>query len=124
MNSPLLASVRAKIARAQFHLNAIDAALKFTLSTKPQAEGISLDVDREGQQLICKFRKVDPIDPTLPLMIGDCVHNLRTALDHLVHLLAIKNGVPSQSAEKTFFPVCLTTTDFHGRVKKTHPAVP
>jgi len=118
MESPSLGSVRAKIGRAQVHLDAISAALNLTLSTKPEVDDVGIDADLKGQQLICKIRKVDPIDPALPLMIGDCIHNLRSALDHLVHRLALLNGAASKSVEKTFFPIYLTPSEFDERVKK------
>jgi hypothetical protein len=45
-------------------------------------------------------------------MVGDCVHNARSALDHLVYQLAILNHAPEESARKTSFPVCLIPKDF------------
>jgi hypothetical protein len=120
MDSPLLVSVREKIGRAQCHFDAINSALKLTLGTEPETESVTIDVDREGQQLVSKFRKVTPIDPSLPLMIGDCVHNLRSALDHLVYQLAVLNGTSKSAAEKTMFPICLRKTGpggFEDRVR-------
>lgn len=121
MVSPLLDSVREKIGRACLHFDAINAALKLTLSTEPETESITFDVDGEGQHLVSRFRKVDPIDPSLPLMIGDCVHNLRSGLDHLVYQLAVLNHTPVSAAEKTAFPICLTKggkSGFDERVRR------
>jgi hypothetical protein len=118
MNSPELESVRAKIDRAQHHFDDIHAILKVVLASKPKGEHILINQERERQHLIVTIPNVPPINPALPLMIGDCIHNLRSALDHLVHQLALKNGAPAAAAEKTFFPICLTGAEFDGRVKK------
>jgi hypothetical protein len=81
MLSPHLATVRAKIDRAQIHSHAIDAALKLVLGTKPEIRNVATELDFKRQEIISTIQKVEPIEPTLPLMIGDCIHNLRSALD-------------------------------------------
>jgi hypothetical protein len=43
--------------------------------------------------------------PTLGLIVGDCVHNLRSTLDHLVCDLSLVVDA-STPCEKTSFPVC------------------
>jgi hypothetical protein len=45
-------------------------------------------------------------------MVGDCVHNARSALDHLVFQLAILNNAPADAASKVSFPVYLTPSEF------------
>lgn len=123
MDNPALASVREKVRWAKTQFEAIDAALKLTLRSKPEAESTNVvDAGREGQQLVANFRRVQPIEPSLPLMIGDCVHNLRSALDHLAFQLAVLNGASSSAAEKTMFPVCLAKSGksgFDSRVEKS-----
>jgi hypothetical protein len=114
MDNPALASVRDKIRRAQFHLDTINAALTLTLGTTPESETFTIDTDPEGTQWIARFRKIDPLDPSLPLIIGDCIHNLRSALDHLVYQLAVLNGSSASAAEKTAFPICLRETGPNG----------
>jgi hypothetical protein len=122
MNNPALDSVREKIRRARDHFDAIRAALKLTLGSKPESETTTIDVALEGQQVISKFRKAEPLDPSLPLLIGDCIHNLRSALDHLAYQLAVLNGTGAIAAEKTMFPVCLTKdgqAGFDERVRRS-----
>jgi len=72
---------------------------------------------REIQQLIVKAKAGKAIDPTLGLVIGDCVHNLRSALDHLVLQLAILNGTFAGAERKTAFPICLDRGAFKHAVK-------
>jgi hypothetical protein len=119
MESPKLSNVRDKIDRAKHHLDDIDAALKVVLGTETNTQlPIAYDFDLDRKQLIINLTKCQPIDPTLPLMIGDCIHNLRSALDHLVYRLALENQVSHIAANKTFFPIYLDKTQFDERVEK------
>jgi hypothetical protein len=119
MDSPLLSSVRAKIDRAHYHFDQIKAALKVVLGSEPETKSVAFQVDNERQQLVSTFPKAPPLDPALPLMIGDCVHSFRSALDHLVYQLALKNGASAEFAERTSFPICPTDAEFKKRVKKS-----
>lgn len=119
MDAPELASVRAKIDRAEHHLKDIDEFLKLLINSDSNANRpVIFEHESNGNVLVVKLTECQPIDPTLPLMIGDCLHNLRSALDHLVYQLAIKNATSSKAAAKTFFPIYLTKATFDERVKK------
>jgi hypothetical protein len=120
MGSASLSSVRAKIDRAEHHLRDIDATLKVVLGAEQNARVPSIyEFDSDRKQLIVKHAKFQPIDPALPLMVGDCIHNLRSALDHLVYQLALLEPSTSiAAANKTFFPIYLTKTEFDKRVEK------
>lgn len=114
-----LASVRAKISRAEHHLSDIDTSLKFLIGDDPNAKHpVTFEFQADGKELIVRLTNCQPVNPALPLMIGDCLHNLRSALDHLVYRLALKNGATVKSANKTFFPIYLTEAKFDHRVKK------
>jgi hypothetical protein len=119
MDSPKLSSVRAKIDRAKHHLHDIDAALKILLGpeTNTRVE-IVHKFDGERKQLIVNLTKSAPTDPALPLMIGDCIHNLRSSLDHLVYRLALENHADLAAASKVFFPIYLKKATFDKRVEK------
>jgi hypothetical protein len=118
MKSPKLASVRDKIARAEHHLRDIDMALKVVLSPETNVQPpTAFEFDRDRKHLIINLTKCQPVDPTLPLIIGDCIHNLRSALDHLVYRLALENGASQVSAKKTFFPIYLKKAEFDRRVE-------
>jgi hypothetical protein len=119
MQAPELASVRAKISRAEHHLRDIDAALKMVIGDNPNANHpVIFEYESDGKDVIVKLTECQPLDPALPLMIGDCLHNLRSALDYLVYRLALKNGATTVFADKTFFPIYLTKTMFDERVEK------
>jgi len=57
-----------------------------------------------------------PADPRIPLLIGDCVHNIRQALDHLAYRLAVvvRGSDPPPNADKTAFPICSSRKFFDG----------
>lgn len=121
MESVDLRGVRAKINRAQQHLDNINAALRIQLGTEMNARvPTNLDIDYQRKHMIVRFaadEPVEPINPSLPLMVGDCIHNLRSALDHLVFRLALRHGSGAKAAEKTFFPIYLTKSRFDERVE-------
>jgi len=71
-------SALAKVERARIHLREIERTLHGYTGTRSElhsAEGVLKFVIRVDQ----------PLPAGLPLMVGDCLHNLRSALDHLVY---------------------------------------
>ena len=59
-----------------------------------------------------------PHDVRWTLIIGDLVHNLRSALDHLVCQLALLNSQPLKCCKKTFFPIYINDVLFAERTEK------
>lgn len=53
------------------------------------------------------------------ILIGECLHNLRSALDHLVWQLAIQNG--NRPDDKSEFPIFLDPGKFSKRKKDGDP---
>lgn len=62
--------------------------------------------------MLLSHSSVRPNDPAWALMFGDAIHNLRSALDHIVCQLAILNGNDISCCEKTYFPICICKPDF------------
>lgn len=48
---------------------------------------------------------IKPLPPRLPLVVGDLVHNLRSALDHIVCQLFLANGGVAANARHVAFPI-------------------
>lgn len=90
------------------------------MPTKDGGQGVPPvhEIDSDRKHLILKLPTAEPLDPVLPLIIGDCIHNLRSALDHLVFQLALLNKAGTESASKTAFPICLSSSSFNDTVKK------
>jgi hypothetical protein len=104
-----LDGVREKIGRAELHLKTVTAEMelhkhKCTILAKKRANKDSL----------FDFYANFP-DPSLSLscVIGDCLHNLRTALDYIVYELAFRDGNPPIH---NMFPICNTSIEYKRQV--------
>ncbi|MDQ6770043.1 MAG: hypothetical protein M3Z54_08655, partial [Gemmatimonadota bacterium] len=78
---------------------------------------LSTDHDRKKAQYVSRIRGSKPMPDYWSLMVGDVIHNLRSALDNLTYALAVKafGGVPSlDEIKKIQFPVCDGPGEFHG----------
>lgn len=114
-----LAGARNKIDRANKHFEEVNAAVEFALGAEDKANLTPpYEYEPNRMELVVSTPKPRPVDPALPLAIGDCVHNLRSALDHLIFQLAVLNGKAVEAEKKISFPVCLTDDDFEGLVRK------
>ena len=67
---------------------------------------ITFDVDVEEAKYTFNVRNLKPPKPEWGLLVGDCVHNARAALDYLmVRLAAIASGKPPEDISGVQFPV-------------------
>jgi len=96
-----LDGVRQKIIRAEEHLVTIRADIERCLS---QGEIVSKrDVD---DNRLFRFRPEIPApDLRFSIIIGECLHNLRSALEYIVRQLVIVNNRTPTNANQ--FPICL-----------------
>ena len=113
MKNPVLDGARAKIQRAGHHLREIDEAIgQLWAAERDSTSGAFPGHKMDEQHLIVYRPHSAPLDPSFALMVGDFIHNVRSALDHLVFQLAQLHGAPAAAADKTTFPVCLTKKAF------------
>jgi hypothetical protein len=108
-----LSGVDAKIERAYEHLQALHAEIERWASTYPYGlRGETHDEGREHIGFLELYRRPD--DRRLGLLIGDCAHNFRSALDHLTFAVAANGlnakGLAPKELEKAqgwiAFPIC------------------
>jgi hypothetical protein len=112
MSEPL-SSARIKIDRAKKHLADINAAIAAFEARNPFY--VEIDKKSDPRYEIYRFRQREPIPPAWGAIIGDCAHNLRSALDHLSVALVIEGGgTPTQ---RTSFPIGRDEADFRSRLK-------
>jgi hypothetical protein len=99
----------AKLARAGEHLEALDEEITDFLATRPYA--VRFEVDEQTGQQVAQI-KVSGEPPAIRwgLMIGDCVHNMRSALDHLAWELS-----GAKPPRKTEFPIFHNRQEFESR---------
>lgn len=77
--------------------------------SKPYA--LEAEHRKDTRDLIFKFR-TSGLPPFLPVQIGELIHNLHSALDHLTwELVILETGAPSRSTQLQF-PVFLDATGY------------
>jgi hypothetical protein len=112
---PNLDGVRVKLARAKRHLKELRTALApmsdpSAFSTVRNPAGVSAST--------IEYRVVDlpVIDPMVGAIVGDVVHNLRSALDHVAWQLVLLDG--GQPNDETTFPLHETRSNRKGNPRQ------
>lgn len=121
MFAPQLEGVHLKLYRAVDHFRDLDVAIGATYAEQSKAAGHKVENQAE---LIVTWPEEPPPDPRFALILGDCIHNIRSALDHLVVQLALLHMASSVAIDKTAFPICLSPADFKkATVRKVAPYI-
>jgi hypothetical protein len=102
------ASAQAKLSRAEEHLAPLEGELRIWFASGPLD---AIPGVRTGNTEDWHIRLSTPLPGRLSLIAGDCVHNVRCALDHLAMALAVDNGA-SPEDRGVAFPVCRNAADF------------
>ena len=98
---PSLSGARAKLARATFHLQELATAWQAVVDRGDYT--FVHEVHASGLNHRHRAAAVPELDAHWSLVLGDCVHNLRAALDQLAHeLVRADGGMPG---DRTVFPV-------------------
>jgi hypothetical protein len=122
--APNLKAVRTKLARAREHFEDVNRTVKSFLGPDDYTQEVAEHEFLNGaRHLIVRAKEPKAVDARLSLVVGDCLHNLRSALDHLVLQLAVRNGTISGAENKTSFPVCLTPAAFKDVMRKIAPYI-
>jgi hypothetical protein len=99
MNS--LSSVKYKIDRAGHHLNQLDSLIRGYFELEPYR--IMRHEESETGDLIYRLQIRQEVPLEIAGVAGDVVHNLRSALDHLIwRIVELSSGTPSRA---TSFPI-------------------
>jgi hypothetical protein len=115
MIAPFEAS-KLKIERAAKHLQELEIAISAYLAEKPCVIVVEQfpGLEQMGTQAWnARIRKPMPL--VLSAIIGDIVHNLRTALDLLICDLVKVNG---KNPKEVYFPFCASAADLPHTIKK------
>jgi hypothetical protein len=121
-----LDGVRVKLARA----DALIEELRGHVDPIVAAVNSSIECEREddGTTLVYRLTTVPVVPPEVPAIVGDVLHNARSALDHLAwQLVAFDGGTPN---DNTAFPIHDSPTNAKGNPRVvnlnppiTHPAL-
>lgn len=105
-----------KLDRANEHLKKLRAELSRWVKSRPY--GITDELDTKSGDNVLYARMLRPAPPIIATVVGDCLYNLRSSLDHLVYCLAARNqNRPLTDAEVTTcaFPICQRPQEFYKR---------
>ncbi len=102
-----LALIRRKIEWAETHFKNLEAVKCRFIQSAPYAIGSEPD-PKPGHEGLQRFfpTRIDEVEPSIALIAGDIIHNLRSALDHLACYLVEVGG--NSVTTNTMFPI------FHG----------
>lgn len=112
-----------KVRRARHHERALEAALRQYSELNP----FELVSKLEGNDLVVRVHLRHEIPEELSLIVGDLLHNARSALDLLVtsaawDFAAASGGELTPADERRlFFPITRTESDFDKAAKKIEP---
>lgn len=107
-------SCRFKIQRAQEHLQSLEAEISTWLKKDPLKLVKHADESGTRHRVLVEVANAPPLT-RWSLISGDCVHNLRSALDSFIYEMAIRQkGVLSPTDERNLcFPILNTPVDFN-----------
>jgi hypothetical protein len=112
-----LEGVRLECERARNHLNTPQG--EFDAFTR-DAYSFRHDVERKGREHVYQVESLKETLPEWGPIIGDCLHNAASALDHLAFQLAILHTgtLTSDLARTTHFPIYGTPQEFRDNLPK------
>lgn len=102
-------SVYAKLARAEHHLVEFEEVLGAWIALAPLSLEGKMSPNGRTEELFVSLASKMP--PELDLILGDCVHNLRSVLDHLAMAIAIANGT-SVDCKSVYFPIYIDPNQY------------
>jgi hypothetical protein len=96
-----------KLDRALYHLQSLESEITTWLKSKPHQLIHDFDIKSGEKLLVAEL--LEPVPPKFRLIIGDCLHNMRSALDNLVYDLATAyigiDPLPKHRARVLEFPI-------------------
>ena len=121
MNSDRFPFAREKVARAEHHIAELDREVEAYLARQP----VIVVVDEWRQPRKYQLAQFNIVREALPvalvMVFGDAVHNLRSALDHLINEVVLERGLRPASVA---FPFAKTLDSLGRQVREKMKDVP
>jgi hypothetical protein len=115
-NYYLAAGPELKLTRVSEHLGSLYGAAQIFADSN--AFAIAVDIDPETGDHIAKIRIRDQPPASLGLIVSDCIHNMRQALDHAAYSMAVllsgTNPPPNEGTAS--FPIHNSAGAFRGSI--------
>jgi len=106
-----LALVRLKIERADKHIDDLQMTVRTFFGSNPYK--VTTKRDPETRKMIYYLASVQPVPAVMSLIVGDVLHSLRDALDHLAQqLYLVGTGGRNGYRDKTYFLISPSAKDF------------
>jgi hypothetical protein len=114
-----LTTVHAKLRQSEKHLQSIKDIILSGLKTGNYRAVKKGNADSTRYGVFISVKKEFPFED-LSLMIGDCIHNLRSTLDHLVYVVAIheSGSNPPPRHDALMFPIAIAPVNYSGAKDK------
>lgn len=122
MELPDLFSAHAKIRRAREHMSALECLADRFMKSNPYQLGRRLEAQGRVHEYF--FSKYTTPPDTFGLVVGDAIHNLRSALDHVAFALAqhgaeaVGATMTREQAMRIQFPICDDPDDFKIQIRR------
>lgn len=94
--------IAVKVERSREHVRTLEAEVRSYLSSNPYVIGTKRDP--ESRRLIYFLVSVQPTPHRVSAILGDTIHNLRSALDHLAYQL-VWVGTGKAPLSHVYFPI-------------------
>ena len=120
--SATLDGVRLKIERAKEHIGRLGVVRTAFLLPRPYRvlPKYHPEIGEHGATLY-RLVHAPPLPPDIMLITGDAIHNLRSALDHLIYQCGILSGLTEVQCRLLYFPICESAekykTQARGKIK-------
>lgn len=102
--STRLTQVTLKVERAKEHIADLQRTIRQFLDTNPYKVGTKYDP--QTRKLIYYVTNVEPTPACLPLIAGDAIQNLMSALDHLAYQIVCSDtGDAPPKPNRIYFPI-------------------
>jgi hypothetical protein len=111
-----LAGVREKLHRAEHHLETLYVEWGKYLRAEPSPYGFPIHIDPQTGDHVIYAEIIEPPPLSLSVIVGDVIHNLRSALDHLAWELVKRAG--GEPGRHTYFPLCDTEGQWRADVER------
>jgi hypothetical protein len=114
----------AKQKRAVVHIDQLRAEILKAGAGDPKTIPLRREYDSQDRAVVYRIERVIEIADHWPLLVGDAIHNLRSALDHLAWQLALRffNGStpPDTVIRHIQFPIVSDRTTWPGHIHRKY----
>src|SRR6266498_2524823 len=96
-------SHEAKLKRAKQHLEELKGAMHSFFASNPYKIGTKREA--QTRRLIYYLTEVKEVPPTIAVISGDIIQNLRSSLDHLAYSLFLNETKGTLPGRHIYFPI-------------------